>query len=40
MKKYETPEIEVIEIKTTDVITTSGIGVENEGTFDDVLEWM
>lgn len=41
MKKYEKPEIEVIEIKTADVITTSGgLNEDGEGTFEDVLEWM
>lgn len=32
MKKYETPEVEVVKIETTDVITTSVITDPDEGT--------
>lgn len=40
MKKYEKPEIEVIEIKTTDVITTSGgLDISDDTTIDGVFDW-
>ena len=39
MKQYNTPEIEVIELKNQDVILASGLNPDGEGNFDDVIEW-
>lgn len=40
MKKYSTPEVEMIELEIVDAVATSGgLNQSGEGTFDDVIEW-
>ncbi len=39
MNKYNKPELEIIEIQTTDVITTSGLVATASEFFTGTLEW-
>lgn len=40
MRKYTTPEMEIIKLETEDVIAASnGLNTGGEGTFDDEIEW-